>query len=878
MVGLSERLAFILTLDADGAIRGFQRVGKEADKSLGKADARLEKLGHTMTKFGAGAVAASGVAAVGLFGLAKASEEARLSEVKLDNTLANMPKLAGANKQAFLDLADAIQSKTAADGDAIVAAQAMLGTFRLTQGQILDVTPLVVDYARKFGVDLVSAATQVGKALDGQIGALKRNGVSIDENLFKTDKYAAVTQALRDQVGGFAEQEGKTMAGQLARLKNEMGDIAEGVGVGVVAAFGDMSGAVFGAVDAVGGLNEETLAGAGQFATYGTAALGVVGSLSFVAGQAIKLRDRFTVLGEDGTRSVNNLGKAAGSLGGILVAGGVIAAAYELGQAFDDGNKFAESFASGLSTVEVALSRVTQIVDDNNDAMARHIKEAPDYTRETLEQALATKNLEENLDQLSKILETGNIVAASRYRDAMGEAGLSTEEATQRIEEHTAAAKQNKADMEATAAIIGESADASDDDADSKRRQTDATYDAADAARAQAAALRETWAASDRADDLEEAVAGFNEALNDTADTGGRAAKAIDRVAEKQKAVDAASKDAERALRAHQDAVEAVADANDDLVKAQKALEKALKGPTVEDRTDAENELTDARLSAEDANDAVTDAQEKYNEKVAEFGPTSDEARRALNDLNQAKQRAKQAANDVTVAQTALNDVYGWTAETAPEVAAAQDAVAEAEKRVAAATQNVKDRWVEFNDAARKSDETVNASLSTFGASDGALRSNRDRADELAQAYLRVRDSIRQIIAAKLEEQIAGTTKVADLQDLYLRVKSMPGLSDQQRAELLGAIEAGIVAARPGGGRSSGSPGVPGYATGGVVPGPMGAPQLAVVHGGEQVLTPAQRGGGGGIAIYNYGVMAGPDAERWLIDTIASAQRRGLVA
>jgi hypothetical protein len=313
-------------------------------------------------------------------------------------------------------------------------------------------------------------------------------------------------------------------------------------------------------------------------------------------------------------------------------------------------------------------------------------------------------------------------------------------------------------------------------------------------------------------------------------------------------------------------------------VKAQKALGKALKGPTVEDRTDAENELTDARLSAEDANDAVTDAQEKYNEKVAEFGPTSDEARRALNDLNQAKQRAKQAANDVTVAQTALNDVYGWTAETAPEVAAAQDAVAEAEKRVAAATQNVKDRWVEFNDAARKSDETVNASLSTFGASDGALRSNRDRADELAQAYLRVRDSIRQIIAAKLEEQIAGTTKVADLQDLYLRVKSMPGLSDQQRAELLGAIEAGIVAARPGGGRSSGSPGVPGYATGGVVPGPMGAPQLAVVHGGEQVLTPAQRGGGGGIAIYNYGVMAGPDAERWLIDTIASAQRRGLVA
>lgn len=41
----------------------------------------------------------------------------------------------------------------------------------------------------------------------------------------------------------------------------------------------------------------------------------------------------------------------------------------------------------------------------------------------------------------------------------------------------------------------------------------------------------------------------------------------------------------------------------------------------------------------------------------------------------------------------------------------------------------------------------------------------------------------------------------------------------------------------------------PGFATGGFVPGPPGQPMMAVVHGGEQVLTPQQqqqRGGGGG--------------------------------
>lgn len=43
---------------------------------------------------------------------------------------------------------------------------------------------------------------------------------------------------------------------------------------------------------------------------------------------------------------------------------------------------------------------------------------------------------------------------------------------------------------------------------------------------------------------------------------------------------------------------------------------------------------------------------------------------------------------------------------------------------------------------------------------------------------------------------------------------------------------------------------VPGFAEGGVVPGPPGAPRLAVVHGGEEVRTPAQqRGAGGGMRL-----------------------------
>ena len=51
-----------------------------------------------------------------------------------------------------------------------------------------------------------------------------------------------------------------------------------------------------------------------------------------------------------------------------------------------------------------------------------------------------------------------------------------------------------------------------------------------------------------------------------------------------------------------------------------------------------------------------------------------------------------------------------------------------------------------------------------------------------------------------------------------------------------------------GGGGTAPPPGDYGqYAAGGVVPGPVGQPQFAIVHGGEEVLTPAQRGRGGDV-------------------------------
>lgn len=47
---------------------------------------------------------------------------------------------------------------------------------------------------------------------------------------------------------------------------------------------------------------------------------------------------------------------------------------------------------------------------------------------------------------------------------------------------------------------------------------------------------------------------------------------------------------------------------------------------------------------------------------------------------------------------------------------------------------------------------------------------------------------------------------------------------------------------------------IPGFATGGVVPGPFGAPMLAMVHGGETIIPAGSSGGGGGTTVVNFNI------------------------
>jgi polyhydroxyalkanoate synthesis regulator phasin len=288
-------LAIIIDANGAGAVREFNKVGKSADKELGKSTERTRQLGASLTQVGAVMVGVGAVLVGGAIKAAQAFERQQMAELRLQNTIERMPMLAGASSKAFLEQASALQRVTKYGDETTIASQAMLGTFNMTEKQILELMPLVQDYASKFGTDLTDASKQVGKAVMGQIGALQRNGVTIDQNLYKTDRFTAVMQALRDQAGGFAEEEGKTMSGQLAILRNNLGDVAETVGAGAVGAFNKLLGPLLSVSDAFKSLPPVVGQAIGGFAAFGGIGLIFAGTASIMIGQLLLMKERFAI-------------------------------------------------------------------------------------------------------------------------------------------------------------------------------------------------------------------------------------------------------------------------------------------------------------------------------------------------------------------------------------------------------------------------------------------------------------------------------------------------------------------------------------------------------------------------------------------------------
>ena len=357
MATTKEVLEILVDANVQGFVSGMEKAGLAAQKNLGDAEGKLDKMAGRMQSYGAAMVGGAGIAAVGLGKLAAMAGEAEVAQAKLDNSIANSAQSFRDNGKALNDMASALQKVTAADDESIKGAEALLVQFGLTEDQVMSLTPLVVDLSRKMGVDMDTAAKAVAKSATGSATALNKMGINVKALGEGSTDAERTMSALQKTVGGFAYSEAQTFSGQMTIAKNLLSEIGEQVGVGAAGTLKDIVGGFNGLAGRLTEVNPGLTSAVGSFLTLSTIGVGGLGALSFAAGSFLKMRENLSGLSDklkttDGQMS--GFGKGLAAAGGAAAIAAIAYAVIEVGNQFNKGSQDAKAFGDALRVLSGA--------------------------------------------------------------------------------------------------------------------------------------------------------------------------------------------------------------------------------------------------------------------------------------------------------------------------------------------------------------------------------------------------------------------------------------------------------------------------------------------------------------------------------------------
>jgi hypothetical protein len=314
-----------LLADVDKFGKGLDKAGKDAQGFSGK----VSKYGKIAAKSLAAVGAAAAVMAVKLgVDAVKGAVEDEASQVKLAQALRNTTKATDAQISSTEDY---ISKQQLAFGIADTKLRPALATLARATGDVTEaqkLNNLAIDISAATGKDLESVSLGLAKAYNGNIGALTRLGIPLDENIIKTKDFDAAAVELTKLFGGSAKANTETLAGKLAILRETFGELQEGVGVKFIPVLKDLLDNVMKVSKAFSGEDPDGLSARAR-ELKGDVGDGGAGSL----GRSLKiLTDAFAALfkafTEDGNETTDGMQELATALNNV--AGGInaIATAY----------------------------------------------------------------------------------------------------------------------------------------------------------------------------------------------------------------------------------------------------------------------------------------------------------------------------------------------------------------------------------------------------------------------------------------------------------------------------------------------------------------------------------------------------------------------
>jgi hypothetical protein len=206
---------------------GLNKAATETQSFTGKID----KIVATAAKAFLGLATAVGTAAFAIgVSAVKAAIEDEKAQVSLAQTLRNTTKATDQQIAATEDYIDATARATGIADDQLRPSLDRLvrSTQDVTKAQKLQ--QLALDIAAGTGKDLAAVTEALGKAYDGNLGALKRIGVPLDENIVKTKDFDGAVKALSETFAGQAAAAAETFAGRMQRVQIAVDEAKEQIG------------------------------------------------------------------------------------------------------------------------------------------------------------------------------------------------------------------------------------------------------------------------------------------------------------------------------------------------------------------------------------------------------------------------------------------------------------------------------------------------------------------------------------------------------------------------------------------------------------------------------------------------------------------------
>ncbi|MBW2062630.1 MAG: hypothetical protein JRI95_13865, partial [Deltaproteobacteria bacterium] len=236
---MARKLKLELIVDDKGSVKVKQFGDKTESelKGVGRAMDRLDK----KTKASAGHWKSLIAVVGGFMAISKikswASEWIEYAGAQqqatagMEQSMRSMGRYSPELKAQLLSVASALQEVTTFGDEATIEGQKFLLTYKnITDDLLPRTSAIMLDLAALMGGDTRQAANMLGKASMGLSGELRRVGITIDEDIAKSNDFAAILGEIEKQVGGQAQALAQTGYGGLKQLGNLAGDAKEKLG------------------------------------------------------------------------------------------------------------------------------------------------------------------------------------------------------------------------------------------------------------------------------------------------------------------------------------------------------------------------------------------------------------------------------------------------------------------------------------------------------------------------------------------------------------------------------------------------------------------------------------------------------------------------